>query len=151
MSHTKATALLVAVVLSSSVAAQDKDRLLPSEEAARISMTLRKDGGAWFVTVKNDSRLVLTEALLVCENYDSRKYAKFAPNGKEWCNGEPYMWPREGILGLPACEIRPDSTYKSIRDKILPGKSVEFYFEGLAPVRCQFDDLRGRAKKVFDF
>lgn len=153
-SHAVATAALAITIFSGWTWAQDQDKLLPSEEATKISLSLRRDGRALLITVKNDSRLALTSADLVCELYDSSKpLPKFATNGREWCvspkdNLDEYF--RQG----GKCE-HPNPYSWSIPEPVLPGKSKEFYFETpngrLPPVRCASMDLRGRARKLWEF
>lgn len=174
--YTAPTAILAIAILWSSAEAQDRQKLLPSEEAAKISMTWRLDGRAQLVTVKNDSRLVLISAELACELYDASKpIPKFAPNGDEVCVSNTQVTGKGMSDGLDQqlaqlaetskqklrlMNLRKEcvSTYPishTLPEPVLPGKSKEFYFETdkqrLPPIHCALTELRGRARKLWEF
>lgn len=166
--HTVAITALALVILSGSAWAEDKERLLPSEEAAKISMTWHQDGRAQLVTVKNNSLLVLTSADLFCTLYDSKKpLLNIAPTGLKWCtsdlsNGQYYRLQDEGFhIGsrtMVGGICQPPTLIWNLTESVLPvlpGKSKEFYFEReagrLLPVGCSLQNPRGRAKKFLDF
>lgn len=157
--HTAKIATLAIVILWNSAQAKDEEKLLPSEEAAKISMTWRLDGRSLLVNIKNDSRLSLISAELDCKVYDTSKpIPKFAPNGDEVCVSGPnledlFQKQRLRQLGKECVYKYPFS--HTIPEPVLSGKSKEFYFETakfrMPPIQCELTDLRGRARKLWEF
>lgn len=144
------------VILTFSAQAQE-DRLIPTEEKSKLSMSWRLDGKAQLITIKNESNLVLTSAKLFCELYDSSKaLPKFAPNGREWCAKN--LPPLAQLQQLQNKCVFPDPIERSLSHSefpLLPGKSKEFYLELIdgreIPVSCRLEKARGRAKRFLDF
>ncbi len=151
------TALAIAIFYSP-IGATNEEKLLPSAEEAKIKMSWKLDGRAQLVIVKNDSRLVLTHAYLVCKPYDSTKpLPKRAPSGKVWCSTLPptLMSLKEQYEIEDGLCARQESFNRYLDEAVLPGKSKEFYFEThvkeLPPVGCRLENLRGREPKFWEF
>ncbi len=152
------TALAISIFSCSVGATSYQEKLLPSAESTEISLTWHMDGRAQLVTVKNDSRLVLTWAYLVCEIYNSTQpLPKRAPSGKKWCSIYPVSLmshEEQNDIIYNQCD-HPYAHKRSLDKTVLPGKSQEFYFETpdgeLPPVSCKLEDLRGRAPKFWEF
>jgi hypothetical protein len=148
------------LLLSAPESVLAQDRLIPSEEVAKIQFTYRFDGRALSVSVANGSQLVVTGGSIACASFDqSRGRPRRAPNGKEWCwsKGEPvdlyFSQEARGGLGK-VCEFSEPISY-SINETVGVRKTRTLYFEAPAGMQvatfCEAKDLRGRSPKLWDF
>ena len=137
-----------------------QDRLIPSEDVAKIQLTYRFDGRALSVSVANGSQLVITGGAIACAPFDqSRPRPRLAPNGKEWCwsQGEPldlaFSQQARGGFGK-VCEFSEPISY-SINETVGVRKTRTLYFEAPAgrhvATFCEAKDLRGRNPKFWEF
>lgn len=144
--------LLASGVFSNSIA---EERLLPTDQARRINVSIKRDGKAVLALVSNGSQSVVTSAKFVCTTYDTNNpNAKVSWNGLTLCDpavpGFFYLSGGE----FQACQQRGVWT-QELTEKLLPGKAKEYYFEppeaAIATLKCDVSDFRGREKKVLEF
>jgi hypothetical protein len=165
--------LATALVIFTAVA-QAQDRLLPQDEAAQFRVSHRQDGRAVYVKVVNGSGMVLTTAELSCEHaapqprpapaaadralsQDRTAQQEMDQNPHAKYFAEALQPPKSGwqpnyhghIVARASASVR-----SRVQEKLLPGKNVEVYLEvpaGEEVDDCRLGDLRGRAKKFYEF
>lgn len=150
-----------------------EDRLFPSSESASVTMTLKIDGRAIVVGVKNDSRLAITGGTVYCAPFLlSRPRPRLAPDGRKWCYSkldmpagssqmDSYVQGRllaDEMLARqtnPQTCVPPEPSLFSVNEIIFPKKVKEFYFEtgpsSPPAMDCRLEDLRGRERKAWEF
>lgn len=145
MKITKASiaATLAGACVFAAGCSDEPDRLLPEEEAGKITLSSRMDGRAAYVTIVNESSLVVTMASMWCAASPERTAAHLLP-------------PPSKVDGSNYASRDYKSSEHELAIKLLPGESHEHYFEVSHPynypsISCDLKDARGRAKLWFEF
>lgn len=159
-------------LLLAAAAVHAQDQLLPQRAAAQVQVSHRQDGRAVYVTVVNSSGMVMTSAELACVHDEPMRRKSSATggldpklmpafvatleadspagaSGRKNTPATPAAWPDPYVRSAPRVGVR-----SKVQEKVLPGKSVQVYFEvpaGQEVDHCSLDDLRGREKRWFEF
>ena len=136
------------------------DQLLPTAEAAKISLSVAQDGRAVHTTIENGSALVLTAIDITCtQTTPSTPLPPRGPSGREWCDPLLLLFKTENFDPTFGCDPQPDTSGQrltaelALRKPVLPSNKHVAYIEMPASyqgVSCFADDLRGREMRLLD-
>ena len=148
-----ASILITSLAYGSSYA-EDRERLMPTTAVSKVSVSKRQDGLALYLTVKNDSTMVVTNVEFTCVVRDLKKPrpAK-ASNGQDWCTGDDVVMAGSTPMMIKKCAFDSSLKYQSA-EAISPGKSKDFYFEMGRDwpkiYQCVASEVRGREAKFWE-
>lgn len=176
ISRTRIAVALIPLLLV--VGAQAADRLLPTEDARKLTPTFRKDGNALYVMVQNDSSAVLTSVTVKCvveeptapapqvsqlpkpsqagrppvdqQRADSLLLETFLASGRD---GDRKRKRGEYVDLTGGGRLTTLEFVKvELADiRLLPGKQAEGYAETPKPIgECALVDPRGRPRKAYE-
>jgi hypothetical protein len=137
----------------------EPDRLMPTEQQTRVSVSAKQDGRAVDIALNNSSQLVLTGGNVECyaERRASSCSPKRPPGGLISFTAEDLLPAATASAAAPRCTNYIDLPHavlaKPIEAKVLPGKMGRLYAEladGVTLGQCVVSDLRGRERSFFD-
>jgi len=169
--------VLVALVLaglgvSNAARGAELDRLLPSDQNAKVSIIAKQDGRAVDIVLSNGSRLVLTGGVVKCyekspsppaprlgcpafSRSDITVEALLAAPAESGARGRPERVATDRQAKDPYCthyvDIPTAVVKKPIESNVLPGKEGHLYVEvstSAAVDKCIGVDLRGRERRL---
>lgn len=147
-------AILITSLACGSAYADDRERLMPTTVASKVSVSKRQDGLALYLTVKNDSAMVVTNVEFTCVVRDLTKPrpAK-ASNGQDWCTGDDVVMAGGSAMMIKKCAFDSPLKYQA-SEAISPGKSKDFYYEMGRDwpqiYQCLASEVRGREAKFWE-